>query len=282
MLVAAMGVGIFRWAENTANRSQQAVLRDVTNEIMDSIHSRIQNAEFCFPTLGGGGLPVTPGTRTDLVLNFIYDPRWRDPGTGAAQTNLRKDVVATQGVILKELVLDVDQRPDMRTQLMEGGVLVEHRRYPATIQATFASADNLAVIVNRSGIIAGGVKTQDYGVPLFVWVRSTTSLLSSCFGRQSAGTMCNEIGGFFMPDPGLNYYERCRQSPYTQRIRYDAAGNELDLTADPQKTNGTCRSFGFVPAGGNCDVSADHDNYRFQDAHRLLGNSAWDLCRRCF
>ncbi len=238
-LVAVVGsISIEIWNRNevTLNRSRQSTLKDEADLVMQAFASRLQNPETCTEALAGE--IVQPGQRADVAFHYVLDETL-DPGA----TGMGAGSEVASGVVLSTLQIEVPAVEDMRTEILDAnGVATALVRYPAYLQATFSDAHGVAVTINRTvRTRTDGSKEMDLGIPIFVWANPIDGQILSCFGRNSAGTVCNDLGGYFMPntDP---YFLSCRQSYKTER-----------RTAAGLVPHGNCRVGGIMTTAGTCN-----------------------------
>lgn len=280
-VVAVITLEIYRRSALTQQRSTQAVLHSDVDIVMQSIRSRLQNPETCEEALRGAD--VSPGARQPVTMKFTYDPGLTPP-----QTEIKAGSEVTKGIMATAIGIELDAQPDMATQIKIGGALQTFVRYRARLQAVFdayALDDNgiprpgTVAQINRTGIyhpITNKLITN-LGVPFLVWV-NTAGRLTSCFGQQSAGSMCNDMGGyFFAQPPGGKYDHSCRQSQYT--VRLSPAGASTPI--------GSCRVARVVASAASCSGMYGYNDYEglfySQDEDRLSPGLPADryLCMQC-
>lgn len=239
LIVGAISYGFYKNSKAKAKVLRQTGLRDQVELIASSIEAHLRNPETCSEALKG--FVLKPGDSAVPTLNFTYDP-----DVTQSQSTMTKGSEISPGIILHELSVEADPIPDLRTQI--GDQNDKHytpiflQRYSARLQMEFTTSEGQAI--SMQGIThrrADGSQDYTSGIPLFVWVDADNKV-RSCFGPESAGTLCNELGGYFVP--GLkNYQQSCRQSVYTEKIETDGK----------VKSIGSCRTGGFVTKSTDCN-----------------------------
>lgn len=234
-VVGAIALEIRNRQIATVQRGHQSALTSEADLIMHAFAARLQNPETCTAALAGE--VIKPGTMSPIVLHYVLD----ETLTSAGKT-LGAGAQVTKGVTLASLQIDTPTLEDMRTEILDSqGVPIELVRYPARLQAAFSDASGARVSINRiARARADGSQDLDHGVPIYIWLTAGDGQIISCFGRNSAGTMCNELGGYFVPNT-KPYHLSCRQSFKTQR-RKDGV-----LTAA-----GSCRIGGILSKSKGC------------------------------
>jgi hypothetical protein len=239
-LVASIVLEIKRRNEVTLGRSQQAVVRDIADSLEASIRARLQNPESCTALLRGQRL--TPGARPSVTpaQNLVSLPYRFDPGTPSAQLTTGQE--ATTGIYLQMLGIDASRPMDMVTQIAGAAGAVVFERYPVSLHVVYGgatAAQNRQTVINRAAIVdSSGTEIRDLGIPFFVWVSG--GVIDSCFGENSAGSICNDLGGYFQP-AFRPYNFSCRQSIYTERVVQGPP---------PTQTNiGSCRVARIIQMG---------------------------------
>ncbi len=239
-VVAALSIEIWNHAELTRQRGKQSSLKDEVDVIMEGFSSRLQNPDDCTDALAGE--TIVPGTKSDITLHYVLDPD-ADP---SAVSLAAGSPVTANGIRLSALQLESAADDDFRTEILDiNGVSTELRRYPVYLHAVFADPSGNLIEINRSARLRpDGSKELDLGVPFYVWALPpppvSTGQIQSCFGRNSSGTLCNELGGYFIPRL-KKYDQSCRQSLKTLR-----------------RVNGTliplanCRAGGIAASAAQC------------------------------
>ncbi len=202
-VVSAISIEIWNRAELTNQRGKQSALKDEADVIMEGFSSRLQNPDDCTDALAGEIL--VPGGRSDVTLHYDLAP---DADSGAVK--------------LVALQLEAAAEDDFRTEILDvAGIPTELRRYPVSLHAVFSDANGERIEINRSARLRpDGTKELNLGVPFYVWALPPPPVgsgqIQSCFGRNSSGTLCNELGGYFIPRV-KRYEQSCRQSLKTLR-----------------------------------------------------------------
>ncbi|NJL24336.1 MAG: hypothetical protein HC902_03605 [Calothrix sp. SM1_5_4] len=245
-VIGLISVEIYRRLDLTLQRSRQSVFKDDVEIIMASIESSMQNPESCTAMLGG--LPFTVGGSTPVTLNWTFDPNFPGPLTTGSEV--------TNNIVIGRITLDpIDiteapptdpgTRTDMRTRILDGsGTLVQYIRQPSRLHVSFHSKDGSTVPINRIRTTGG----LDLGSPVLIWADSSTQRISACFGRNSAGAMCNIIGGYYVADPtgATPLPLRCRQSGYTEQFIGGGGPGFRNI--------GSCRFGGYVNNAAECST----------------------------
>jgi hypothetical protein len=270
--VAVLAVEIFRRAETTALRSDQAQFKDETRVVMEALAAQLQNPETCTRMLAGQ--VVTPGALdgAPVVLNYVYDTTLQPP-----TANMTANVLATANMLIvgTEVFAGIPDR-QAAVKLDAAGAVKTYRRFRASLRASFRApaSPGLAAVNFRRDFILG----TDFGLPFFAWVDDTNTI-ESCFGINSAGAVCNLARGYYSvprskTDPGL----ACQLTGFM--ADFDAVG-----TLGPYQ--GACRLRGIASLN-NCssDASVVYDpggigyQYPLQIEPSNPGNTS--LCVQCF
>lgn len=197
-VIAGISIEVWRVrSESTRQMKKQAALKDEAESVMETLSAHLQNPEDCTNALAGEHIEA--GKRSDISLHFPLE---------------------LENVKLSSLQLEVQNDQDFQTEILDtNGIPTELRRYPATLHADFQDNSGEPVAISRA-IRMGldGTKALDLGIPIFVWTLPPppigTGQIQSCFGHNSAGALCNEMGGYFIP--GMNpRSQSCRQSMKT-------------------------------------------------------------------
>jgi len=210
-VIAAVAIEVFNRVEVSRGRSKQSALKDEAEVVMEAFSSRLQNPDDCTDALAGE--VIVPDDRADVTLNYVLDPDAEPGATGLSAGS----VVTANGMRLTSLKIETPADDDFRTEILDlNGVAVELRRYAVYLQATFADINGTLVEINRAARLrADGSKELELGIPFYVWALPPPPIgsgqIQSCFGRNSAGTLCNELGGYFIPRVSP-YDQSCRQS----------------------------------------------------------------------
>lgn len=228
-LIAVVGAVVLEVRHRYAEKKQhqrQAVLRDQSEWVLQSFAARLQNPETCTDVLAGEF--VKPGQANEIALRFVLDdtvdPESRALGAGAK---------VASGLSLVSLRLATPEIEDMRTEVLDShGVNTPLVRYPVYLQVEFQNDKGESVAPNRP--------PNYQGHPLFVWVNPLDGQILSCFGRDSTGALCNDLGGYFIPN-AKPYHLSCRQSLKTER-----------RLASGLSPRGTCRVAGLSSSAKNC------------------------------
>jgi hypothetical protein len=270
--VAVLAVEIYRRAELTALRSDQAQFKDETRVVMEALAAQLQNPETCTRMLAGQ--VVTPGEidGTPVALNYVYDPTLQPP-----TTNMTANVLATANmqIVGIEVFAGIPDRQAL-VKLDETGAVRTFRRFRASLRASFRApaSPGLSAVNFRRDFILG----TDFGLPFFAWV-DESNVIESCFGINSAGAVCNLARGYYSvprskTDPGL----ACQQTGFM--ADFDAVG-----TMGPYQ--GACR-FRGIASLNNCSAAPNvvYDpggigyQYPLQIEPSNPGNTS--LCVQCF
>lgn len=196
-VISAVSIEVWNRSEARRQLSQQSALKDEATWVMETFSSRLQNPGDCTDALSGEVL--LPGQNNDITLRYVPDPD-ADPGATSLTAGSK---VSASGISLASLQLEAPAEDDMRTEILDvNGVATELRRYSVVLQAAFAEPSGTIIPLHRP-------------LPIFVWALPpppvSSGQIQSCFGRNSAGTLCNELGGYFIP--GVTPYDQsCRQS----------------------------------------------------------------------
>lgn len=207
---AALGLEVWKHTQQAKETKRYAHLKLEAEQLMDGLFVRLRNPEDCTALLGGQN--ATPASRLDIELNYQPDPE------GDVQ--------------LVSAKLDTGAEDDFRTEIANAdGVAVELRRYMSRIRATFFNREGVGVEIARRD-------------PIFIWTTPPPPVgnaeIQSCFGPSSAGALCNDLGGYFIP--GFEPYdESCRLSMKTLRRN----GGALNPVAN-------CRVAGIANSPAKC------------------------------
>jgi hypothetical protein len=239
VIVGGIAFGFYKNAKAKAKILRQTGLRDQVELIVGSVEAHLRNPETCSEALKG--FVLKPGAGAVPTLNFTYDP-----DVTQSQNTMTEDSEISPGILLHKLSVESDAVPDLRTQIGDMNdrkyTPIFLQRYSARLQMEFTTTEGQPI--STQGVThrrADGSQDFSSGIPLFVWVDADNQV-QSCFGPESAGTLCNEFGGYFVP--GLKDYQKsCRQSVYTEKIEPDGK----------VKSIGSCRTGGFVAKAADCN-----------------------------
>lgn len=215
-VISAISIEIWNRSEVTQKRGKQSVLKDDADVVMQAFGSRLQNPDDCTDALAGE--VIEAGKKTDVTLHYVLDPM----ADASATTMSAGSLVTMTGVRLTSLQLETPAIEDFVTEILDvNGVPQELRRYAVYLQAVFEDPERDMIPINRTARLrADGSKELDLGIPFYVWTLPPppigTGQIQACFGRNSAGTLCNELGGYFVPRTNP-YNQSCRQSLKTLR-----------------------------------------------------------------
>jgi hypothetical protein len=185
-VTGALSLETWKFLETKAADDRHSRVRLEAEITAESLEARLQHPEDCTGFLAGQA--VEPGRRTPVELKYELNP--------------------DDELKLVEVKLEVPEQEDFRTEILNAeGVSVELRRYPARIATAFANAHGNGVELNRPKTI-------------FLWTTPPPPIgngqIQSCFGENSAGTLCNDLGGYFIPG-SKSYDESCRFSLKTAK-----------------------------------------------------------------
>ena len=256
-VVSAISIEIWNHTELTRRRSKQSALKDEADVIMEGFSSRLQNPDDCTDALAGEVL--VPGGKSDVTLHYVLDPDAAPGATSLAAGSM----VTANGIKLVALQLEAAAEDDFRTEILDvAGISTELRRYPVFLHAVFADPRGELIEINRSARLRpDGTKELDLGVPFYVWALPPPPVgsgqIQSCFGRNSSGTLCNELGGYFIPRVA-RYEQSCRQSLKTLR----RLGGTLTPLANCRvggvaATPAQCQKYGVAFGGSQINGRAD-------------------------
>ncbi len=239
--VAVIATEIYRRADVTAMRSQQAQFKDETKVIIEAFASNLQNPESCTRMLFDQ--TIIPGAQTPVTLNYKYE----QPSFNPAETTIADEVEVTNGIVAHTVEVFAQGVPELTTRVFQEPTLL--RRYKASLRTTWRSKNiGKLAIVNWSTDVIG----TELGLPFYVWV-DDANRIKTCFGVNSAGTVCNmALGYYYVAPPGsppLAHQFSCRQ---TGAMSTDPTG------ANPRggcrfvgpRPNGTCPPDAFTAPGG--------------------------------
>lgn len=220
-VVSSVAIEIWNRKELNLSRSRQSTAKIEVDLVVQGFTARLQNPETCTATLEGE--VVQPGVGAEVAFHYVFDDSLNP---SAAAMGAGSEVV--KGIFLNSLQVETTQLEDMRTEILDSnGVPTALVRYPAHLQATFADSKGAFLTIHRT--------------PLFVWANPIDGQILSCFGRNSAGAICNDLGGYFMPNT-TPYFLSCRQSIKTER-----------RTVAGLVPSGTCRVGGIQATSKNCN-----------------------------
>ncbi len=206
-VMAAVTVELWNRSQLNLKRSRDSALVSESELVSHTIATRLEIPETCTAALSGE--IITPGQAADVALKYVYDD-------GVENKFLSAGLPVTQSLYLSALKLETTAVHDMRTEIIDShGVLVQLERYPAHLHLGFAKPNGEAL--DTSGDVRFDEEgRQSSGIPFYVWVVEDTKEITACFGRQSAASLCNDLGGYFVPgtDP---YHMSCRMSLRTVR-----------------------------------------------------------------
>lgn len=230
-VVGAVVLEVRHRQEQKKQNLRHASLRDQSDWVLQSFAARLQNPETCTDVLAGEF--IKPGEASEVALRFILDenldPQARALGAGAK---------VASGLNLSSLRIATPAIEDMRTEILDShGVATPLVRYPVHLQVEFHNEKGEPVSPNRP--------PNHQGHPLFVWVNPLDGQILSCFGRDSTGALCNDLGGYFIPN-SKPYHLSCRQSLKTER-----------RLASGLAPRGTCRIAGLESKSKKCHKAFD-------------------------
>lgn len=234
------------------SRVQRASLSVEADLVLQAFASRLQNPETCTTALSGE--VAVPGQRSNAVFHFAFNEEargWHKTGAGTAVNG---------AMIIEALEINTPAQEDMRTEILaNNGLATPLVRYPAEVLVSFADSK--------------GVPINSKSLPIYIWVNPLDGQIQSCFGRNSAAAVCNELGGYFMPNTEP-YYLSCRQSIKTER-----------RTASGLVPAGTCRIGGVAEKPAECRkrFGVPFSSSQLQQTHALLEPKLGDvhLCELC-
>jgi hypothetical protein len=275
-VLAFIGFEMYRRSTLAEERREHARLRADTDLAMQAIRARLQNPETCFQVLEGSF--VAPGERSPVELRYRYEPLLADRASAVGSgfdsgpgNTIRAGSEVMKGISVAMIGLESDPQPDMATRLEIDGRLKNFFRFRARLQAIFEARplDALGEVkrgkpvqINRTGVyhpITGSLITN-LGIPLYVWVDGDANV-TSCFGMESAGSVCNDLGGYFFPEPPDGDYTRsCRFSMHSARL--DSSGTLTPI--------GSCRLSHTSPDKKGCRKKGDFKAVLYSQAHKSL------------
>jgi hypothetical protein len=227
-VAGAIGSEIWKVMESKAEVEKFAKMRVEATLVLDGLEGRLENPEDCSARLGGQTLE--PGKATLVDLKYVLNP----------DDDLR----------LTEVRLDAAIDDDYRTEILdENGLAVELRRYPVRIIGSFMNDAGNGVEIRRP---------QTF----FIWTTPPPPVsdgrIQSCFGPSSAGSICNDLGGYFIPG-SKPYEESCRLSYKTlkrvDKVLVPAANCRVNSIVDsPKKCPRYGLHYGAVQLNGYSKV----------------------------
>ena len=256
-VVSAVSIEVWNRSELARHRNKQSSLKDDADVVREAIASRLQNPDDCTDALAGEAL--IPGQNNDITLHYVLDPD-ADPTATSLAAGTK---VTTNGISVAALQLEVPAEDDFRTEILDvNGVPTELRRYPAFLHAVFADPSGGWLPVNRTARLGpDGSKEMDLGIPFYVWALPPPPVgsgqIQSCFGRNSAGTLCNELGGYFIPRV-TPYDQSCRQSLKTlKRVNGTFTPLANCRVGGVSSTAARCAKYGVKFGGSQINGKAD-------------------------
>lgn len=217
-VVVAIGIELAQRVKAARNHQKDVASREEAEELTEAFRSRLQHPDDCTDALAGN--KISPGARTDVAMRFLLDLEAEE----GARELTAGSTVSANGMQLTSLKLEVGEE-DFRTEILDAnGLAVELRRYTAFLQPAFATQAGRWVPLSRTS------RKRDLGIPLLVWTLPPPPIgsgeIQSCFGRESAGTLCNDLGGYFIPHT-RPYDQSCRQSLKTLRRVVNPTGGTV-------------------------------------------------------
>ncbi|MGE4133335.1 MAG: hypothetical protein AB7F86_16955 [Bdellovibrionales bacterium] len=201
-VVTALVIEFRNYSRRSVEKSRAFVVRDEAVMVRTLIEGRIRHPEICSSSISG--VAASPGQRVEIEM---------DATIGNA-SSLMAGQQLSPNLVLTSLQLDTGENPDMRTEILDSrGLAVSLQRYHARLltgfqdtqgQPVFAGTGNGTLFASRS---------------FYVWLDSS-GIVQSCFGRESSGTLCNELGGYFVPS-AKGQMQECRKSVKAERFRND-------------------------------------------------------------
>lgn len=185
---------------------KQIEFRNKTVSLISRITQNLSEAEGCELALGGQHL--AQGQAEILLLSEPFP--------------MHKGQEVDAGVILEEMSM-ATAPADMKIQLK--GMTTPMTRHPASLQFLFRSKDGKI----RANWQQSPVDESDLGIKLYVWLDSTSKIVS-CFSPFSAAAFCNSTNGFYDG----------RECKSVMKVVSPLASDAI-LEAGA----GTCRYFGF-------------------------------------
>lgn len=261
--IGVITVEMFRRAEITALRSQQAQFKDETKIILEAMASNLQNPESCTRMLFNQVL--SPGMVAPVTLNYKYEvPTFRP-----TETTIADGTEVTNGIVAGRVEVFIPGVPDLNTRVAE--IPTPVRRFRASLRTVWRSTltPQLASVNWHSDMIG-----NDFGLPFYVWIDDANQI-KSCFGINSAGTVCNmALGYYHVAPPGnppLEHALSCRQTGF--------------MTTDPTGAGarGACR-FGGVRPTGTCPGNAfvvPGPQYAWPMQDGTQGYTPMEFCAQC-
>jgi hypothetical protein len=256
-ILAAIGILFFQmWhrARQASKRAEQIAVQMEADLIMDSLRAQLQNPETCLALLKDARL--SPGESRQVALHHEFPSELMN------------------GIRVTGMGVELEPAPNMDTQIDIGGTLTPFVRFGARLKGEFEAYELDKSGNPRKGTGIAIVRTR----PFLAWVDGSGEL-KSCFGLQSAGSICNDLGGYFFSElpEGESYDQSCRQSLFTRRLDKDGGVTPI----------GTCRLAKGGPKPDSCKKLYGSDKwkaFRYQDAHKdfvpEVSQAAY-MCMRC-
>ncbi len=260
-IAGVMTFEVYRRNQAALHRSDHIQLREVASLANLSIKQRVQNPATCTQMLAGQ--PLSKASNAGLnpalnlvTLNYVYDKDF--PGNG-----VRSDSQLTHSLFASMVGIDLAPNPDFSTIIREGDVAVELDRYSGTLSIVYSNYNNSSKEKPRFTVN----QTGSFGIPILVWLKRSNGTIHSCFGPNSEGALCNEMGGYFL-EPGVSakypiadYRYSCRNSLFTWK------------SADIHPQNvGVTRTAGVRLAKDDCKTAWGYDwtAIQAQESHAPL------------
>lgn len=253
-VVTALFAQMWLRSRETSKRADQAALQMEADLLMDVFKAKLQNAETCLDLLRGAKL--SPGEFRSVEVHHEFPNE------------------LLSGIRVTRLGVELDPTPNMDTQIDLDGELKPFVRFGARLKAEFEMT-----VLDRNGAPRKTTTTNVSRTrPFLAWVDAGGEL-KSCFGLQSAGSICNDLGGYFFSElpEGESYDQSCRQSLYSRKLDKDGMPTAI----------GTCRLAKGGPKPDSCKKiygSSKWKAFRYQDAHKDLVpqiSTAGFMCMRC-
>lgn len=253
MVLSAIFFEFWRRTRLVTVRADSMRLETTVDLLVDTFRARLQNPETCEKLLRGSVL--SPGDSRPVELNYVFDSEFM------------------RGIELVSTAVEIDEHPDMDTQIEMEGELVPFVRFPARLVSEFRASR-----LDRAGTPHGDPVAIRRAQPFLAWVDGGGKM-KACFGVNSAGSICNDLGGFFFSSPPAEtpYDQSCRQSIHTRRLAEDGRATPI----------GTCRLARGGPTRESCEKvygSSAWKSFRLQDAHPYFEpeiQTGSYMCMRC-
>lgn len=211
-----------------SGHGEMAVLQDEADLVVQSLSAVLTHPETCSEALGG--FKIEPGQEQPLRLKHTLDPEAESEGVYPGAS-------ATSALRFHALFLSVPRQENMRTIINDSNdVPTELHRFAVELRTQFVDKEGRLIISPQ------GLDTRV--LSFYVWTLPPPPLGSgevvSCFGRDSVGVLCNDLGGYFVPGT-TPYDQSCRLSLKTLRRE----GGRLVAAAN-------CRVGGIVDKPAEC------------------------------